>query len=792
MKSHRYLRMSEISQFLTLNRASLLFMGTVLFSIVLPSSLFWPVTMGIAICALRMTRQRRASFAVGSGLLVGTFHYLDVTASQLTHGCLQDEIKIRAEVVAFPRVVETPHRDRLNLLTLKVLDLDSVNCVGIRRISAMHPFKSAEVVPQLGDLIEARVRLKRHDTRWSQGGLPGSVRFLSSSLDARASIRDFAVIKPASTLSTATLRTNLSRAIEGATHSEISRRLLLALLLGRQDVLSQPDWDLLRRFSLTHVFVVSGLHVSLVAVWVAFVLSLPRRLFCLAGDRGGLLTAFVGVSVAAIFYVTLTGSSLPAQRALWMTLLGFFARAILWRCDPASVLCVAAAVLIALNPWSALTPGFWLSIVLTGFILRELNRSNPNGFWAWLRLNIVLALTSSVLSVIFFQQFSLAAVPANLVLVPLLTNLILPLGLFALILQGINGDLAGFLISLCSEFLDVFLAGVSAVDVHSGAWFMTSVWLHTGILLLFACAVLCTLLAAKARLLVSLVLLLTLSASSSGDARFRLEFADVGQATLVIARISDVVMIYDTGGVSWSGSVGFERDVLGRLKTLGIHEVDLLIVSHGDLDHAGGLSSLLSHFSVKTHLGFNGKPCRVGQEIALGKFLVVSMLSGTGHSALNTNADSCVVRLAVHGRQIIMPGDIPTAIEMSLIADQQIKAPVDLLLAPHHGSNSSSSPSFIDALSPKAVFFTTKLDNQFGHPHPSVISRYQRRGSQLWDTGLFWWHQRHCQAQTVNCRSSLRDRLFLLIGRLFDSDFLGGLLGRAGYTRQSCQRGRYG
>ncbi len=712
-------------------------MGTVLFSIVLPSSLFWPVTMGIAICALRMTRQRRASFAVGSGLLVGTFHYLDVTASQLTHGCLQDEIKIRAEVVAFPRVVETPHRDRLNLLTLKVLDLDSVNCVGIRRISAMHPFKSAEVVPQLGDLIEARVRLKRHDTRWSQGGLPGSVRFLSSSLDARASIRDFAVIKPASTLSTATLRTNLSRAIEGATHSEISRRLLLALLLGRQDVLSQPDWDLLRRFSLTHVFVVSGLHVSLVAVWVAFVLSLPRRLFCLAGDRGGLSTAFVGVSVAAIFYVTLTGSSLPAQRALWMTLLGFFARAILWRCDPASVLCVAAAVLIALNPWSALTPGFWLSIVLTGFILRELNRSNPNGFWAWLRLNIVLALTSSVLSVIFFQQFSLAAVPANLVLVPLLTNLILPLGLFALILQGINGDLAGFLISLCSEFLDVFLAGVSAVDVHSGAWFMTSVWLHTGILLLFACAVLCTLLAAKARLLVSLVLLLTLSASSSGDARFRLEFADVGQATLVIARISDVVMIYDTGGVSWSGSVGFERDVLGRLKTLGIHEVDLLIVSHGDLDHAGGLSSLLSHFSVKTHLGFNGKPCRVGQEIALGKFLVVSMLSGTGHSALNTNADSCVVRLAVHGRQIIMPGDIPTAIEMSLIADQQIKAPVDLLLAPHHGSNSSSSPSFIDALSPKAVFFTTKLDNQFGHPHPSVISRYQRRGSQLWDTGLF-------------------------------------------------------
>ena len=737
MKSHRHLRMSEISQFLTLNRAALLFMATVLFSIVLPGPLFWAVSMSICICAPRMTRQRRVSFAVCGGLLVGMFHYIDVTGSQLTHECLQDEMKIRAEVVSFPVVVKAPHSDRLNLLSLKVLDLDSLNCVGISRISAMYLPKTTEVVPRLGDLIEARVRLKRHDTRWSQGGLPGNVRFLPSNLDARASIRDIVIVKPPSTLSSAALRRSLSRTVEGSATSEISQRLLLALLLGRQDVLSQLDWDLLRRFSLTHVFVVSGLHVSLVTVWVAFVLSLPRRLFCLAGDRGGLLSAFVGVSVTAIFYVTLTGSSLPAQRALWMTLLGFFARAILWRCDPASVLCVAAAVLIALNPWSALTPGFWLSIVLTGFILRELNRPNPNSFRTWLRLNIVLGLTSSVLSVIFFQQFSLAAVPANLLLVPLLTNLILPLGLFALVLQGVNGDFADFLISLCSGFLDVFLAGVSAVDVHSGAWFVTSVWLHTGILLLLSCLMLCTLLTAKARLLLSLVLLITLTASSRDDARFKLEFADVGQGTLVIARLSDAVMIYDTGGVSWGGRVGFERDVLGRLKKLGIDEVDLLIVSHGDLDHAGGLSSLLSNFSVKTHLGFKGKPCRVGQEIILGRFLVVSILSGTGHNALDTNADSCVVRLKVHGRQIIMPGDVPAATEMSLIAHQQIRPPVDVLLAPHHGSNSSSSPSFIDALNPREVFFTTKLDNQFGHPHPSVISRYQRRGSQLWDTGIF-------------------------------------------------------
>ncbi|MBT5067737.1 MAG: hypothetical protein HOM67_05345, partial [Halieaceae bacterium] len=98
--------MSEISQFLTLNRAALLFMATVLFSIVLPGPLFWAVSMSICICAPRMTRQRRVSFAVCGGLLVGMFHYIDVTGSQLTHECLQDEMKIRAEVVSFPVVVK--------------------------------------------------------------------------------------------------------------------------------------------------------------------------------------------------------------------------------------------------------------------------------------------------------------------------------------------------------------------------------------------------------------------------------------------------------------------------------------------------------------------------------------------------------------------------------------------------------------------------------------------------------------------------------------------------------------
>ena len=84
MKSHRHLRMSEISQFLTVNRASLLFMGMVLLSIGLPSSLFWPVSMGLCVLVPRMTRHRHTRIAVCSGLLVGMFHYVDVTGSPLT------------------------------------------------------------------------------------------------------------------------------------------------------------------------------------------------------------------------------------------------------------------------------------------------------------------------------------------------------------------------------------------------------------------------------------------------------------------------------------------------------------------------------------------------------------------------------------------------------------------------------------------------------------------------------------------------------------------------------------
>ena len=131
------------------------------------------------------------------------------------------------------------------------------------------------------------------------------------------------------------------------------------------------DWLLLREFGIVHVLVVSGVHVSLVVLWMQNLLKLPRRLFLLRHDTGLGWLNLAAISLVASGYVLLTGASLPAQRALLMMGTAYFMRILFWRVSSLSSVVAAAAVLITINPWSALTPGFWLSVVLTGVIIVE-------------------------------------------------------------------------------------------------------------------------------------------------------------------------------------------------------------------------------------------------------------------------------------------------------------------------------------------------------------------------------------------------------------------------------------
>ena len=233
-----------------------------------------------------------------------------------------------------------------------------------------------------------------------------------------------------------------------------------------------------------------------------------------------------------------------------------------------------------------------------------------------------------------------------------------------------------------------------------------------------------------------LLLFFLFSSGSPDISRVHLQVTDVGQGTAVLIKSSNAVMLYDTSGTSFTGRPVIERGFVRWLRQNGISAIDLLIVSHGDTDHAGGLTEIGKYFDVQRHYGFGGNACVPGKEISLGHDIHIQFLAGTGHRLDSSNEDSCVISLTIFQSNILLPGDVSRSVELDLLAFRQLAAPLALLIAAHHGSNTSSGAHFIDQVVPVHVVFTTEFGHQFGHPHPAVSDRFRRRGVTLWDTGI--------------------------------------------------------
>ena len=487
---------------------------------------------------------------------------------------------------------------------------------------------------------------------------------------------------------------------------------------------------------MTHAFVVSRLHLSLVALWIHLLISGITRLVTLSDVFPIRLLAAVAVCSASYVYVVLTGESLPAERALLMISIAIFARITLWSVDPLSIVLATGAILLATNPLSALTPGFWLSLILTGVIVAFVSQPVSGRVSGWLALHVLIVTVSSVLTGLFFSQIAWLGFFANIFLVPFLTLIALPLGLVGATLVGVGLEFGSHLLSASSLCIEALLAAMDFVVSLTGDGMLQTVWLHPGIVIIAVIAWLTFQCRGIVRLCLTYCLFILCSSGSPDARRVYLHVTDVGQGTALVINSGEAVMLYDTGGVSFTGRAVIERGFVRWLRQNGISTIDLLVVSHGDADHAGGLAEIRKHFDIQSHYGFGGNSCVPGKEISVGKGVHIQFLSGTGQQLDSSNDDSCVVGLTIFESSILLPGDVSRTVELDLLASRQLAVPMELLIAAHHGSNTSSGAHFIDQVAPINVVFTTEFAHQFGHPHPAVSDRFKRRGVTLWDTGV--------------------------------------------------------
>ncbi|MFN0164569.1 MAG: DNA internalization-related competence protein ComEC/Rec2 [Burkholderiales bacterium] len=537
------------------------------------------------------------------------------------------------------------------------------------------------------------------------------------------------------------IRERMQATLEGAAHGGV----LIALAIGDQRAIDSDDWKTFMRTGVGHLMSISGLHVTMIgslAGWLVATLwrRFARLALALPAQRAGIAAGFA----AAFAYCLLAGFAVPAQRTLYMLAVAAWALWRGWFGAPTRVLAIALVLVCIIDPWAPLAPGFWLSF---GAVALLLLAALPNERRHWLAraasAQVAVTLGLVPLTLALFQQVSLAGPLANAIAIPVVSFIVTPLALVAALLPvpGIATHAHEILVLLMLP-----LEALSALDwaiwqrgaapmwtillaVAGALWCLIPWWWHWRVLGL-----------------VWMLPLLVYPTARPAPGDLWLTVLDVGQGLAVVARTTHHTLLFDTGPRYTPEADSGNRIVVPYLRGEGIVRLEGMIVSHDDNDHSGGaistmqavvpdwLASPLPDDHPVAAVAPARRRCLAGDiwqwDGVSFEFLHPSVQDYARLGKISDNSRSCVLRITAHGRSALLPADIERDVETRLATDpERIKSTV--LVVPHHGSRSSSTPDFISAVAPEIAIVAAGYRNRFRHPAPEVVERYAARGTRL-------------------------------------------------------------
>lgn len=631
---------------------------------------------------------------------------------------------------------------------------------------------AADVQP--GERWELTVRLQRPHGNANPGGFDYEAWLLEQGLRATGYVRPGHAAQPANRRlerfvpgfgnlverCRAGLRDRILASLAGRQYAGV----IVALVVGDQRAIDQSDWTVFNRTAVGHLVSISGLHITMIAGLFALAAAgLWRRSFFTRRQLPLMLpaqkVAALAGAAAALLYVLLAGCGVPAQRTLYM--LSVVAAA-LWLGRIASVshvLCAALGLVTLLDPWAVLWPGFWLSFGAVAMILyatvgrvpAPFDPAAPDGRGRRLlaalgrgaHTQYVVTLGLVPLTMLLFAQVSLVSPLANAVAIPVISLLVTPLALLGCLLPAPLSDPLLWLAHELVRALALFLQwlGGSAFAVWSAPappWW-SFCWALFGTLWMLAPR------GWPRRWLgaASWIPLLTALPEGPPPGRMWITAFDVGQGMAVLIETSGHRLLYDTGPTYSPDSNGGSRVILPYLKARGIAALDGVIVSHSDSDHAGGALAIMG----VVRAGWVASSLAPEHAIARAAPTHLRCVAGQGwtwdgvrfemlhppaasydEAALKPNARGCALRVSVGGKAILLAADIEAAQEAQLLLRERDRLRADVLLAPHHGSGTSSTPAFLAAVRPQLALFQVGYRNRYHHPKAEVYQRYQDLG----------------------------------------------------------------
>ncbi|MEO8160996.1 MAG: DNA internalization-related competence protein ComEC/Rec2, partial [Arenimonas sp.] len=659
----------------------------------------WLMLMLLAAAAWLYSRTdwRRYAGALCVGICWASLCGQWVMAQRLPPTLSGSEFQVEGRVLGLPRHDEDGQR-----FDFLVEGGDAAALIG-RRVRIGWYGQAAPGV-EAGSRWRLRLKLKRPRGILDPGGIDSEKAALAQRIAAVGYVRE---PRSARLLENGrgvdAWRARLSQRIEGAL-PEGRARFVQALALGDTRGLGERDWEVLRATGLTHQIAISGFHVGMVAGFGAvLLLGLYRLLPWLGRVLPAPPAASLAALLAAAAETALAGFALPTLRTLLMIFAVLLARLFRRAGSGADSLALALVVLLLADPLSVLAPGFWLSFAGVAWLLWCLPaREQVGHLRGFVAAQAVATVALLPLTAWFFGQASLPGPLTNLLGIPVISLGVVPLALAGLLLLPASPAAAGG----CWHAASVLMEWLWRVLEWVAAWPPAMLWLPEAswLALLLACTGAFWLLLPRAMPGKGLALLLflpllwpRLGAPAAGQVD--IDVLDVGQGLSVLVRTQGHALLYDAGGGGEHGPDFGEVAVVPALRALGVRRLDLLLVSHGDQDHAGGMAAVRRAFPEVRTLGVEGwaQPgmglCRNTQAWRW-EGVDFRVLHPPAYFPYLRNDSSCVLRIEAGGRVALLPGDIGRQVEARLLREHAAELRAELLLVPHHGSRGSSSEAF--------------------------------------------------------------------------------------------------
>ncbi|WP_084705510.1 DNA internalization-related competence protein ComEC/Rec2 [Vibrio mexicanus] len=699
------------------------------FALVVASSPYWRAIPSLTVCipllvvVIGCIKYRRYHLFAGASLAITVVVLHGQSLMRQTTHLFQDgrDITITAEVNSF---FQQNSRGYQGTILAR-----SINGQTLPAFAQGYIRLNSPILLSIGDQITARVTLNPVRGRLNLTGFDQEKYFLGQGWVAKATVNTKHSWRVDSGSS---FRQALYNRANEHLQQLNSFSLLMALGFGDRSHITHPQWEQLKSSGLSHLVAISGLHIGIAYLFGHAVGALIYRV-----DSRLMLAPFLTGVIVASIYAWLAGFSIPTQRALimccvsaallWVNLhLAFWQRAL-----------IVLSVILLLDPFAVVSVSFWLSflsVCIVFFVVTTQSRQSL--FSRLLVAQIAITVMTLPLIAYFFNGVSLSAIVYNLVFVPWV-SLIVPIVFVALIATALDASSSHYIWQLC-DFL--MLPMLRTIEYSTHSWWSLSLG-ETWVLIYCAIAVvLYRLLSRYGRILMCCFLMVLSLSRLTGKPEYewKMDVFDVGHGLAVLIESNQKAVLYDTGN-RWEQGSYVESVIAPSLNRNGIDELDGLIISHDDLDHAGGREDAYRLIPPRWEKSSQAlepdKGCLRGSKWQW-QSLSFHVLWPPKQVARTYNPQSCVISIKDgEGHTVLLTGDIPSLVEWLLVQRSLEDLKADVLLVPHHGSDTSSNATFIESVSPTWAIASTEYGGRWRLPNPDVVQTYLEQGVSWLDTG---------------------------------------------------------